>query len=129
MADWKHYMNSGYAGCQLLAYARDHVRMRDVRIYKIPGEFDDVGITDGTDTWIAPVKADVFSVNVKRLMDDIAAGKQIPKPEPLVQSRRRQLLVEEPPQDAPKRSRRALLDQPEPTPSFTQGARRARLQA
>ena len=82
MADWRRYMGNKFAGCQLLAYAHDHCRLRDVRIYLIPGEFDDVGVTDGVDVWIAPVIADPFSVNVARLLADLQAGKPLPKPIP-----------------------------------------------
>lgn len=95
MANWKTYMNSDYAGCRLLAYARDYCRNRDVRIYQIPGEVEAVGISDGVDRWIAPVKADVFSVNIARLFEDMAAGREIPKPTPLVKKGRVTLLEDE----------------------------------
>lgn len=128
MADWKHYINTGFAGCLLLSYARDHVRIRDVRIWKIPGEVDDVGISDGTDAWIAPVSADCFSVNVKRLLDDLAAGKPLPKPVPPVAgSRRRLIVVDEAPAIAPRGRQRLLIDESAATPSTNKKARRARL--
>lgn len=138
MADWKRYINSGFTGCLLLAYARDHVRIRDVRIWKIPGEVDDVGISDGTDAWIAPVSADCFSVNVKRLLDDLAAGKPLAKPVPLVANGRRRLIEEDAPPapwvhvadalpKAPEGRRRLLIEEPAATLSTNKKARRARL--
>lgn len=61
----------------LLANARDEHRNRDVRLYLMPGEFETVGVTDGTDAWVAPVIADPFSVNIARLMQDVREGKII----------------------------------------------------
>lgn len=138
MANWKTFINSGFSGCMLLAYARDHVRQRDVKIWLVPGERDDVGISDGTDAWIAPVSADCFSVNVKRLIDDLNAGKQIPKPVPPVAGGRRRLLpeaivmtTEHLPGEGhakPSGGRRRLFDaSAAATPSTTTKARRARL--
>lgn len=75
MANWKTYMANHFGSCLVLAHARDNCRQRDVKICAIPGEVEAVGITDGTDAWIAPVTADCFSVNVRRLMDDLHAGK------------------------------------------------------
>lgn len=72
-------MSSGYAGCLLLAYAHDNYRDREVRIYRIPGAEDAVGITDGTDYWIAPVAPSLFSVDVRKIMRDLYDGIQ-PKP-------------------------------------------------
>jgi hypothetical protein len=82
MSDFKRHMNSGYAGCRLLAYARDNHRNRDVKIFQIPHEWEAVGVSDGVDSWIAPVIADPFSVNIKRLMADLQAGKPLPTPVP-----------------------------------------------
>lgn len=128
MADWKKYINTGFSGCQRLAYARDHVRSRDVSIWLVPGERADVGISDGTDAWIAPVSADCFSVNVARLIADLEAGRGIPKPVPLANTGRRQLILSaDQPSEAPAAPRRRLLEAPAATPSITQGTRRARL--
>ena len=82
MANWKHYISNGYAGCKLLAYAHDHCRDRDVRIYLIPGQYEAVGISDGVDSWIAPVAPDLFSVDVQKLIKALQAGEDIPKPVP-----------------------------------------------
>jgi len=110
MANWKHYINSGFAGCRLLAYARDYCRDRDVRIYQIPGQVDAVGISDGVDAWIAPVRADVFSVNVARLFDDMQAGRELPKPVPPVRRGRVRLEPEDAP--LPIRKPRVVIAEP-----------------
>lgn len=78
--NYKNRINTGFAGCLLLAHARDNCRNRDVRLYLLPEGDDCVGVADGTDAWIAPVSAAVFSVNVERLIADIRAGKGLPAP-------------------------------------------------
>lgn len=96
MADWKRYMGNHFGSCRVIAYAFDNCRGRDVSIFAVPGEFDDVGVSDGTDCWIAPAAASLFSVNVQRLMQDLQAGKPLPKPEKGA--------------TGPAKARRALLD-------------------
>lgn len=98
MANYKYYFGNGFAGCKLLAHTRDVYRERDVRVFMIPGEFDVVGVTDGTDCWIAPVAADPFRVNVADLIRRVRAGEPITVSEP------------------PKRPRRALIDEAQPSP-------------
>lgn len=71
MANFAHYFNSNFASCRHLANAHDQHRVRDVRIYQIPGEVDFVGVTDGVDKWIAPVADELFSVNIKKLLRDL----------------------------------------------------------
>lgn len=46
------YMNSHFKGLKLLAQYRDELRGRDVRIYEIPDYPDDVGFTDGVESWV-----------------------------------------------------------------------------
>ena len=108
MANFKHYFDSRFAGCLLLAKAFDHHRNRDVNIYRIPGHEDCVGVSDGVDRWVAPVVAELFSVDIQKvlrcLQDDpkfklpvVAAGI-----EKNVRQRRRVPLVDQP---APARRR------------------------
>lgn len=78
----------------LLANARDEHRNRDVRLYLMPGEFDTVGVTDGTDAWVAPVIADPFSVNIARLMQDVREGKII-RPNEASRKRHRIIISQE----------------------------------
>lgn len=98
MADWKRHMNSGFSNCRLLAYARDNCRNRDVKIFQIPHVWDAVGVSDGVDSWIAPTIADPFSVNIKRMMQDLLEGKQIPTPTPPGPARRRAIILDDPKQ-------------------------------
>lgn len=120
MSRFNAYMNSGFAGCRLLAYTRDECRHRDVRLYQVPGYEDVVGVADGTDSWIAPVSANIMSVNVRRLLDDLQAGIPLPKPEPLAAPRRTLVLTpSEAAEGAPVR-RRPLTQ----TPATEQGVRR-----
>lgn len=142
MADWKHYMSTHFSSCTLLARARDHHRERDVRIYVIPGVGDSVGISDGTDDWIAPVSADCFSVNVKRLLEDLHAGKGIPAAalagytrrvrrvpigETHVEGERRASFSASTPsiQNMPRRPRARPIEQSDPSPAITPRRRRA----
>lgn len=97
----------------LLANARDEHRDRDVRLYLMPGEFDTVGVTDGTDAWVAPVIADPFSVNIARLMQDVRDGKII-KPNEASRKRHRILIL---PPDPEPRARVKIASSSEPTAS------------
>lgn len=109
MANWKVYMNNHFGSCTVLAHARDHCRERDVKICLIPGEADAVGITDGTDAWIAPVSADCFSVNVQRLMEDLRAGRFVRAETYAPRRERKQpitLPAADPPPDGPGGPRR-----------------------
>lgn len=109
---YKSWINCHFAGCRLLANAHDEHRNRAVQVFMLPGHFDHVGVTDGTDAWIAPVIADPFSVNVKRILDDIQAGK-----DPRVESKGRQRvrlvgLAEALIQESPKLRKRIVLRSP-----------------
>jgi hypothetical protein len=110
MTRFNHYFANHFSACRLLAEAYDHCRNRDVRIYLVPGEMEFVGVTDGIDCWIAPVRAELFSVNIQRIIQDIHAGLD---PSPMRRSARKQrhkLLSAAPiPQPSTTRGRRALL--------------------
>lgn len=99
MARFNEYFKNHWEGCRLLAEARDNHRNRDVRIYMVPGEFDIVGVSDGTDAWVAPVAIDPFSVSVKRILEDIREGKD---PRAVIAPKRRRINITEPePQPLP----------------------------
>lgn len=126
MSRFNHYMNSHFSSCTLLAYARDMHRERDVQLFRLAGEWEAVGVSDGVDAWIAPVVrgAKFFhTVDVWQLLNDAREGKEIPKPTPLLQGRRRLLMdddaaapaqtprrrvIEEVTQDTTQRRRRDL---------------------
>lgn len=116
MANYNYYFANDFRSCTLLAYARDPYRERDVRIYQIPGEVENVGITDGTDKWIAPVIANPFSVNIIALMDNIRNGIPNPKPEPPGSTRRRLTIDTQQKQAGiPRHALLEPLNQPQPT--------------
>ncbi len=73
MNRWNHHFENHFGSCVLL----DNCRDRAVKLYALPGEFDLVGVTDGTDAWVAPVIADPFSVKVARLLGDLRAGRPL----------------------------------------------------
>jgi hypothetical protein len=81
-----YYLKNGFDSCRLLAQTRDVHRNRDVRVYMLPGEFEYVGVHDGVDKWIAPVIANPFSVDVRKLLAAIASG-SVATPESLPRQR------------------------------------------
>jgi hypothetical protein len=117
MNRFNHYFANDFKACRLLAYARDHCRNRDVRLYQIPGQMECVGVSDGTDSWIAPAVESIFSVNVKQMLRDISDGKPVPSPRPLASSRVRLEEAEDP--EPPLRTRRVKLDDDQPTKRST----------
>lgn len=84
---FNEYFKNHFAGCRVLANARDEHRGRDVKIFQVPGEFDFVGVSDGTDVWIAPTGINPFSVDVPRILADIRAGKEPPTVQPSMRRR------------------------------------------
>lgn len=97
MSRYQYYLKNGFDSCRLLAVTRDVHRNRDVRVYMIPGEFDYVGVNDGVDKWIAPVIANPFSVDVRKLLAAVAAGSTTPTDAPAPRQR-----VKLEPQEAPR---------------------------
>lgn len=103
-----HFANH-FSSCLLLARAHDPYRQREVQLRLLPGEFDYVGITDGTDAWIAPVAGDPFSVGIKRILDELRQGKMPTVPAALVRRERKQLVAPVLEQAPVGRVRRQLL--------------------
>lgn len=123
MSRFNNYFANDFASCRLLAYARDPHRGRDVRIYLMPGDLENVGITDGIDKWVCPVIANPFSVDIVKLVRMLCDGVPLPKPIPPGEARttRRAVLFDHSAQ-APKTGRRALLDDAE-TPATSRSRR------
>jgi hypothetical protein len=113
MSRYNTYFANDFAACMLLAYAHDPYRGREVRLYKIPGETDTVGVTDGTDKWVAPTIGDPFGINIRQLMVDRAAGKPVYRPDPPGGGRRR-LLVDPSQPQVGQSSRRKLIQEEAP---------------
>jgi hypothetical protein len=76
MAAWKNYLNSHFSGCRKVAEGFDPHRQREIKVYAIPGEFDCVGQSDGTDAFIVPLSTPFMS-NVAKAMKALLAGEDI----------------------------------------------------
>lgn len=101
---YKHHINSHFGSCRLLAETLDKHRNRKVKLFMMPGEFNHVGVSDGTDAWIAPAISTVFAVDVCAILAKIREGQDVPV--------QRDLFVEE----QPGRQRRRLAQtEPQPT--------------
>lgn len=112
-----HFANH-FGGCMLLALARDPHRNRDVQLRMLPGEFDHVGVTDGTDAWIAPVAGDPFGVGIKRILDGVREGRMPAPHAPMTRKPRRTLIAAPAAENGPPRAI------PEQAPTATTRPRR-----
>lgn len=52
MNRWNGYMNNHFKECELIGTKPDPHRGRLVSVYRIPGDDDNVGVSDGVDAWI-----------------------------------------------------------------------------
>lgn len=120
MGKFTTFINTHFegSGCRLIARAFDKCRQRRVKLYAVPGYWDVVGVSDGTDAWIAPASAGLFmetaTGNCADLMRRLQAGDELPP-------------VPEWP-DSPKRGRVALEDDEEPKPRPTKPRARVSLE-
>lgn len=127
---FNQYFANHFGGCLLLTTTYDPHRQRKVELRMIPGEFTFVGVTDGTDCWIAPVISDPFSAGVGRILEGIKNGKMPGQQRP--QRHTVYVAPEELPQEAPQKTRRAVVVAPEgqsPTPAETNARRRVHVRA
>lgn len=108
MNRFNEFMGSHFksSGCRLIARARDTCRNRDVSIFALPGYWDVVGVSDGTDAWVAPASAGVFfgtaTGDCADLMKRLKAGEALPVPPPLIQRPRVHLDDEPQPTGRPR---------------------------
>lgn len=113
------YMAGHFSGCRLLAHARDEHRGRDVKLFKIPGHWDVVGVTDGTDSWIAPTAAGPFfktaDGDVADIMRRLQAGEELPPP-PDAPRKRARLVLEDAAPPAARKPRQRIEEDPQPRP-------------
>lgn len=70
---WNHHLNNHFGSCRLLGKGYDPYRKRDIEVRALPGEFELVGITDGTDSFVTGVNTP-FLAPYKRLLDEIRQG-------------------------------------------------------
>lgn len=99
---YNHHLQNHFGSCLLLARAHDAHRGRDVQLRALPGEFDVVGVTDGTDAWLAPATCRPFGVDVAALLQRVRDGTHTAP-----RGRPRHALAEDAqePQPAPRRRR------------------------
>lgn len=112
------------SGCRLIARAYDKCRNRRVELFAIPGYHDRVGVSDGTDSWIAPATAGLFfgtsTGDCADLMRRLQAGEELgpvpdwPQVDPSLKKSARIVLDDEDIQVRPIRTRIALDDEPQP---------------
>lgn len=122
MSRFNTYMNTHFAGCRLLAEGFDACRNREARAFLIPGYFEDVGFTDGTDAWVVPLAAEsctgagnlMKGVNLRELVGRILNGESPPVQRMAPQSSRRRIALED---DAPLRRRSITTESQESQPA------------
>lgn len=117
MTRFNFFMNTHFSSCRLIARARDLCRNRNVTIHQIPGYWDVVGISDGIDSWVAPViSAGPFfrtaTGDVEHIMKCLQAGDPLP-PVPDA-PRRRVTLTETSDSPPPRRPRVTLMNDTQP---------------
>lgn len=129
MSKFNVYLNTHFkgSGCRLIARAFDDCRNRRVEIHAMPGHYDVVGVTDGTDAWVAPASAGLFfktaSGDCADIMRRLQAGEDLP-PVPDAPARKgRVALEDDEPAPRPKKAiRAALIEDEEPQPRRTRHA-------
>lgn len=131
MSKYNHYLMGHFGSCRLIARAFDDCRNRQVKLYAMPGIYDAVGVTDGTDAWIAPAAASPFfrtsTGDVTAIMRRLAAGEDpgpVPDAPATAQKRLRARLVHDPDPIPPTRRRVLLADVPAQEPQPTHLRRR-----
>ena len=124
MSRFNSFMNGHFAGCTLIAESFDHCRNRTVKVFMLPGETEAVGVSDGTDAWIAPVIANPFSFDLIELFKKFADGIKVELPlrskeVPVkigTRSRHKLMEAESDPEPPPRQRRTVLSDPGEPKP-------------
>lgn len=115
MNRFNHFMQTQFAGCVVLAVGRDECRGRDVRVVALPGEFQLVGLCDGTDAWIAGINAmgSPLIAQAAARLPLLANGTLHLTPTPGARKRLLVALDDDPP-PAPTRVRLVIDDEPTP---------------
>lgn len=125
MSMFNRYFANHFGGCLMLAEAHDHHRVRDVRIYRIPGTAEVVGVTDGVDCWVCPTSINPFSVDLQAIIKDLEGDRLIKLPVrapgvPAVgapgKRPRTRVLIEDEPTPSPRPRNRVLIDPSQPQP-------------
>lgn len=129
MNRWNAAMASHFAGFPLIAEGFDQCRGREAKAHVIPGDPDNFGITDGTDSWVIPARAGAAGTifagfDVAAWLRRYFAGER-PEPHRAAPRVRRRAALDDPdPDPAPRRRRAALDETPSPTDQPTTATRR-----
>jgi hypothetical protein len=108
------YLNSHFksGGCRLIARAHDKCRDRRVTLHAIPGFWDCVGVSDGTDAWVAPASAGLFFATATGdcadIMRRLQAGEELPPVPDWPEQKRARLPLEDEPAPRPRAGRQAV---------------------
>lgn len=76
--NFKDYINNHFRQCHEIGAVFNPAYIRTFRLFYIPGFPDDVGISDGVDSWVAVATSDILGINVVRIIQDILATGEIP---------------------------------------------------
>lgn len=72
---WNRYLNSNFSSCRLIATDFNPFTQSELRYYALPGEFANIGATDGYHSHIVPLNAQSPSIQrLKGLIDEIQQG-------------------------------------------------------
>lgn len=105
---WNNLINTGFAGCRALLSGRDEHRGRDVKIFAIAGDFENVGFSDGVDHWVVPINAHSELVSrAAAILRKIRAGE-----DPPAEVQRRKVVIDD---DPPIRRRLDIHAEPQIT--------------
>ena len=121
MSRFNTYINTHFSSCRVIARAFDDCRGREVTLHQIPGHWDAVGVTDGTDAWVAPAAAAPFfrtaTGNVAEILRRLQAGEPLPEIPDAPPRKRQRVRLDDPPASS----------QPAATPQPTATERRPRV--
>lgn len=72
---WNYHLNHHFGSCRLLATGYDPHMKSEVRYYLLPGDFDNIGVTDGTNSHVVPITTISPSINrLQGLIDEVRQG-------------------------------------------------------
>lgn len=117
MGKFTTFINTHFqgSGCRLIARAFDECRQRRVTLHAIPGYYDCVGVSDGTDAWIAPASAGLFmktaTGDCADIMRRLQVGEELPPVPDFPGPKRGRVALEDPEPQPRPRSRVAIADE------------------
>lgn len=86
---FNEHMRSHFRDCRLIHEGFDPNRQREARYFALPGEFDLIGYSDGTDSFMIPAKNNPFlATQIHRALASILAGEDFHYEPPTPRRRR-----------------------------------------